>query len=235
MSDLLSVPPIPVASRERIVPSDVLFLRKHLFPEGLTSADDAAALMAIHRSCDDRCPEWDRWFVESLTAFAVVHSWPQHSLDDINADWLIAMIADDGIVQTSAELQLLLHVIEVSRHVPQQLSALAIDQLRWAIESGQGAYAAGRTGKRHGIGPEDIAFLYRILKGSAHAGKLLLGSDEIASLMALGRAVAGGRNHPAWNELVDAVSPRRLPEGASPRPWLRMLEPEPYAVDEAVA
>ena len=235
MLDLLSVPPVAVAGKDRIVPEDVLFLRKHLFPGGLTSAEDAAALVAIHRSCPEKCPEWDAWFIEALTAFVVFHSWPQYSLDDINAGWLISLLAEDDVVRTPAEFQLLLHVIEVSRHVPEQLSALAIRQLLVAIATGQGACAMARSGKRRGIGHEDIALLYRVLKTSLHAGKMVLGRAEIDVLFEIDRLVADCRNHPAWDALLGSISRRPGARDTPTERWLRMLESDLYAGDEAVA
>ncbi len=193
----LSYPACVLAGQQKIQPQDVLILRKHVFPDGIVSAEDAIALMEIHRSGADKCPEWDTYFIESLTAFIVEHSWPQGSLDDVNGRWLKEMIAPDGVIATAAELDLLIHVIDVARSVPDYLSALAIDQLRLALERGTGAYSERREIRRPGISEQDVAHVVRVLKGACNHGHLMLTHRENRVLSAIDRLVEAAPNHPS--------------------------------------
>jgi hypothetical protein len=225
MSELrLSYPASVIAGKSRLVPADILFLRKHAFPDGLISPDDAAQLLAIHQSCAEKCAEWDNWFIEMMTSFIVFHSWPQYSLDDINAAWLIAMFSREGVIETGAELELILHVMEVSRAVPPCLSALALDQLQLALSSGEGAYAGQRQVRRAGIAREDIDYLYRILRGSTFEGKMVLSATEATVLDRIDKLVRGRTNHPAWYDLVQSIDKRDADGHATAQPWLRMIE-----------
>jgi hypothetical protein len=191
--------------QRRLDELDVLLVRRHVFPEGLTSADDAEVLLSIHRSASETTPDWDAWFVEAMVAFIVFHSWPQYSLDEFNANWIVALIAPDGKVATPAELEFLLHAIEVSRSVPDLLSALAIDQLRIAVEGEGGALSSMRRSKRPGISREDVDYLYRILKGSYGGGRMRLTGREYAVIASIERRVRSYFNHPAWHDLMRSL------------------------------
>jgi hypothetical protein len=225
-------PASAIAGKHRLTADDIILLRKHMFPSGLTSDDDVRQLLALHRSPIEKCAQWDNWFVEMITAFIVVHCYPQYSLDELNAEWLIALVSRDGVVETAAELELVLHAMEMSAFVPEVLSAFALDQLRIALERKMGAYAEQRNAKRLGIGAGDIEFIHRILRGALVAGKMILGRREIAVLDCIDTAVRGRVNHPAWSALIGSIS-ERTPEGhATATPWLQMLV-EDSALSEA--
>jgi hypothetical protein len=211
-----------LAGQARLTAEDIVLLRRHMFPRGLMSDADARQLLALHRSTSEKFSAWDNWFVEMMTAFIVVHSYPQHSLDELNAEWLAGLIAEDGIVATPAELEIVLHAMEMACAVPDLLSALALDQLRLALESGDGAYAAQRRTRRTGIAAEDIEFVYRILRGSLYDGKMLLSGREVAVLDRIDALVGDTFNHPAWHDLISSISVRTVEGQASARPWLRM-------------
>lgn len=227
----LRYPASAMAGERRLTADDILLLRTRMFPKGLTSVGDAQQLLALHRSENDKCEGWDNWFVEMMTAFIVVHSYPQHSLDELNAEWLIAMVTRNGMVTTPAELELVLHAMEMACAVPDVLSSFALDQLRIALSSGQGAYAETRVVKRSGIAAPDIEFIYRILRGSLFAGKMILSAREVAVLDRIDTLVRREANHPAWSDLMRSIA-TRTPEGhASAARWLQM-QLEDVALDE---
>ena len=197
-----------IAGKHRLTADDILLLRRYMFPKGLTSASDAEQLLALHRAPVEKCAEWDNWFVEMMAAFIVVHSYPQYSLDELNAEWLIAMVSVDGVIATAAELELVLHAMEMACAVPDILSAFALDQLRLALVKNKGAYAAGRGIKRSGIAAEDIEFIYRILRGSLFAGKMFVSAREVSVFDRIDARVHNETNHPAWYDLVQSISTR---------------------------
>lgn len=226
----LSYPACVFAGQPKIEPQDILVLRKNVFPEGLVDAQDALTLLEIHRSPAEKCLEWHSWFVETMTAFIVHHSWPKGSLDEINGQWLMATIAPEGVIESAAELDLLIHVIEVSRAVPDFLSAFAIDQLRIALATGRGAYAARREGKRQGISEQDVEYVVRILKGACNNGQILLTSRENRVLGSISRIVEGRFNHPCWRNMLKLVRERGVEETRRPGPWLRLVHSRPESV-----
>lgn len=211
-----------IAGKHRLTADDIVLLRRHVFPKGIVSVSDARQLLALHRSSAEKCDEWDNWFVEMMTAFIVVHSYPQYSLDELNVEWLVAMVAADGVIASAGELELVLHAMEMASAVPDALSALALDQLHVALRKRTGAYAVRRGIKRSGIAAEDIEFIYRILRGSLFDGKMLLSAREVGVLDRIDALVRKRVNHPAWHELMRSIS-ARTPQGhASAVPWLQM-------------
>jgi len=225
-------PASAIAGKHRFTADDILLLRKHMFPMGLISADDAEQLLALHRCPSEKCGEWDNWFIETMAAYIVVHCYPQSSLDELNAEWLIALLAQDGMVRSAAELELVLHAMEMASAVPDILSCFALGQLQLALQSGQGAYAQSRVVKRSGIASQDIEFVYRILRGSLFAGKMVLNAAEVSALDRIDALVRGKVNDPSWKVLMRSLSVR-TPEGhATATPWLQMLA-EDIALDEA--
>lgn len=223
MSDFpFRYPASSIAGKSWLTADDILLLRKHMFPQGLVSPADAAQLVALHRLGGEKCGEWRDWFVEMMTAFIVVHSWPQYSLDDLNAEWLIAMFSRNGMVETEAELEVILHAMEMACAVPDILSAFALDQMRVALATNTGAYAQQRGAKRTGIAACDIEYIYRILRGSLSEGKMVLSAREVAVLDRIDALVRNDVNHPAWDDLVRSISKRTREGHASAVPWLQM-------------
>lgn len=228
----LRYPASVVAGGHRFTAGDILLLRKHMFPRGLTSADDAEQLLTLHRCPVEKCPEWDNWFIETMTAYVVVHCYPQYSLDELNAEWLIALLAQDGVVQSAAELEVVLHAMEMACAVPDILSSFALDQLRLALQGRKGAYSDSRAVKRSGIASQDIEFIYRILRGSLFSGKMVLSAMEVAVLDRIDALARGKVNDPSWGDLMRSISVR-TPEGhATATPWLQMLADD-IVLDEA--
>jgi hypothetical protein len=225
-------PASAIAGKHRLTADDILVLRKHMFPTGLTSADDAEQLLAVHRSAAEKCPGWDNWFIETMAAYIVVHCYPQYSLDELNAEWLMALLAPDGVACNGAELEVVLHAIEMASAVPDILSCFALGQLQLALQGGRGAYAESRTSKRSGIASQDMAFVYRILRGSLFAGKMVLSKLEVSALDRIDALVRGKVNDPRWNALMRSLSMRTSEGHTAATPWLQMPE-EDVALDEA--
>ena len=217
----LSFPAWLLAGKSRLSAEDVLTLRRVSFPDGIRASDDAALLLAIHHSCPEKCDEWDGFFIEALTNFIVHHTYPQGSLDDINVAWLIRMLSSDNVVHSPTEFEVLMHVIDVSAHIPPLLSAFALDQLRHALNDGVGAYRQVRSVDRKGVTRHDLDFIHHVLRTSVHAGGMTLSPIEIEALDRIDKATVSQANHPGWAELRNAASPRS--DGNAPRTrWLRV-------------
>ncbi|MBL0375087.1 hypothetical protein JJB09_24030 [Rhizobium sp. KVB221] len=229
----LPYPASVVAGKNRLSADDVLLLRRHMFPMGLLTTGDAELLWTIHCASVERSCEWEAWFVEQMAEFVVVRCHPQYALDDHNAGWLLGNFASDDAISDSVALEVCLHAMELAADVPDMLSALILDQLRLVFAGGKGAYAKGRAAKRAGIASCDIDFIYRILRGSVHKGKMLLSQREIAVLDAIDVLVQNEINHPAWADLMRSIAARDSNGHASPVPWLQMLLREMQDMDAA--
>ncbi len=187
MSELrLSYPACAIAGKMRLTAEDVDILREHVFAGGLTSSQDAMILLAINSSCSEKCPEWHHYFIETMTDFIVHHTKPQGSVDEWNADWLIAMISTRGMINSRIELDLLFHVIDMSSRIPDRLSIFALEQIRLAITDEIGAWAGMRGGRQRGLQKSDVMLIGRVMSAIARSRGNHLTAQEQRALDQIG-------------------------------------------------
>jgi hypothetical protein len=228
----LSFPACLIAGKNRLAAEDLLTLSSVTFPVGVRTSEDAVILLALQNSCPEKCAGWDAFFIEALTDFIVHYCYPQGSLDEINAAWLVRMLSTDGAVNSPLELELLLHAIEVSASVPSSLAAFALDQLRLAIEEDIGAYRLIRPADGPGITRHDLDYTHRILRDAVGRERIVLSFQEISVLRRIDAATAACLNHPGWHALMAAIE---MCEEDSLRrgPWLRLSHGMPAVEDAA--
>lgn len=221
----LAFPACVIAGKHRLSAEDIGLLRKHSFPEGVRTPDDVGVMLALHNFCPEKCPEWNSFFVESLASFIVNYSYPQGSLDEINVAWITRMFATDGIVNSELELELVLHIMEISSHVPDELRAFALDQLRLAVTDNIGAYKLVRAVDRRGVTRQDVDFIMRVLRSICEAGVIPVGQLTYDVLHRIGAETRPSANHPRWADILRALE---LREYTSPRTsrWLRLVDDE---------
>lgn len=229
----LAFPACVVAGKHRLTAEDIVLLRKHSFPEGIRTSDDVVAMLALNNSCPEKCADWNAFFVEQLAGFIVHYTYPQGSLDEINVAWIMRMFTTDGVVNSALELELILHVMEISADVPVELRALALDQLRLAITDNIGGYKLSRAIDRRGITRQDIDYAMRIFRSVAEGGTIPVSSVEYGVLQQIEQATLRGANHPQWAGIMAAVELRDYAEPRRSR-WLRIVDEEPVA-EAAVA
>ena len=221
----LSFPANVIAGKNRLTTDDIAMLRRFTFPEGVRSSDDAVGMLFLHHNCRDKCPEWRDYFVETLTEFIVHFSYPQGSLDETNAAWLRRMFATGGVVSSGLELELLLHVMEVAAHVPDSLTAFALDQLRLALCHNVGAYHEARSCGQTGVSIADLAFIHRILRSAFQRGHLVLSPLARDVLIDIDRIAQGQANHSGWHDLMATIRLRDTQSQApQSRRWLQVAD-----------
>jgi len=165
----LSHPACGIAGKPRLTSMDVDTLREHVFSQGITSSQEAATLFAINTACTEKCPEWHHYFIDSISSFVLHHCYPQGSLDERNAAWLIGMISTGGTVNSPIELDLLFHVIDVSPFVPDSLTIFALQQLRIGIRDEAGAWGAMRHSRRPILDADDVHMACRVMSAIARS------------------------------------------------------------------
>ncbi|EJZ21673.1 hypothetical protein NE852_10920 [Rhizobium sp. Pop5] len=229
----LAFPACVVAGKHRLTAEDIVLLRKHAFQEGIRTSQDVVAMLALNNSCPEKCVEWNAFFVEQLAGFIVNHTYPQGSLDEINVAWIMRMFTTDGVVNSALELELILHITEISADVPGELRALVLDQLRLAITDSIGGYKLSRAADRRNITRQDVDFAMRVFRRTSVGGVIAVSPAEYGVLQQIEQATLSGANHPHWDGIMTAVELRDRPEPRRSR-WLRIVDEEPV-VEAAVA
>ena len=230
----LAFPACVIAGKHRLTAEDISLLRKHTFPEGIRTADDVVAMLALNNSCPEKCPEWSSFFVEQLAGFIVNYTYPQGSLDEINVAWLMRMVATDGVVNSALELELVLHAMEISASVPDDLRAFALDQLRLALTESVGGYKLCRAVDRKGITRQDIDYVMRILRGVSDAGVINAPPLTWSVMMRIAEETLPAANHPRWADILSALQLVDYAEAPRRSRWLRIVD-ESFGGETAVA
>jgi hypothetical protein len=208
MSDLrFSFPACIVAGKARITPEDVRLLRRHLWPEGIRSRQDAVMALALDECCGSHCPEWGIYVVEAVTEFVVWRESPTGEVSDETAGWLLQWLTDAGSVRSSAGFDILLHVLDVARSVPSFLSATLLNQVRLALlPAPRGAYARRRTGGP-AVTKHDLALIWRVLRSGLDRGTVSLSRGERRILQEINELAAPQEHHPGWREMMRLARP----------------------------
>lgn len=202
-----------IAGKGKITARDVALLKAEAFAEGIQDAEGAVLLFALNGACRDTCPEWAQFFTETISTFIIDRCHPQGTLDDANALWLERMLAADGIVASPLEFELLHQILKRAPHVPDSLRVFALSQIRHAIHSGTGAYAALRPAPQKGISETDMAFARLVI--DAGGGEGIASPAEYRVLLSIDAIAHPGLNENGWVRFLFMVRPQ--PEARTDR------------------
>lgn len=205
----MTVPMIDLANalkaRAAVSADDVLAIRRVVWPDGKLDASEADAIFALNDAITDPPVEWVDFFVEAMTAYVVRQQTPTGYVDDANAAWLMARIDADGRVESRAELELLVKILEVAVNVPDALKAYALRQIEVAVTQGTGPTRRGALDPGS-INATEVALLRRMLFAAAGDGPACISRAEAELLFRLKAVTTDAANTPEWKTLfVQAV------------------------------
>ena len=190
-----------IRARGAILDSDVAQLRKSIGEADIIAPETADGLFALHTGAPIQDASWNPFFIETITEFVVRQAEPPGYIVSANARWLIDRISIFGRVETSIELALLIHALEVARWAPPSLAAFALNQVRLAVETGTGPLRAGRPYAPKAILPQEIELVARILSAFGADTKLPVTRIEADALFDINRAIDPANSPPSWNAL----------------------------------
>lgn len=185
----------------RITSDDVVLLRREVYTDGSISRGDAEMLFMLNQDCPERCSEWTPFFVEAVCDYIVHQEKPAGYISEDNAAWLVKAISHDGVVDTLAELELLVRVLEVAKFSPASLSAFALNQVTHAVIDAKGPLMIGGALVPGLIGKAEVDLLRRILHAFGGDGNVAITRAEADVLFTINESTTSASKHPAWNEL----------------------------------
>lgn len=198
---IMSGPVADLIRANKIDEADVRELRRTTYRDGVVNSQEATAILALDRSCQIKCPQWAEFYVEALGDYIVYQTEPRGHVSEANAEGLIRAISVDGIVDTSTELELLLHVLRKAKSVPSKLSAFALKQVANAVLKGRGVLAANRAGSAGVVTAADVSMLRDVLYSVATVDNVAISRDEADVLFDINDATAMAANDPSWQVL----------------------------------
>ena len=189
-----------IAGDGRISAEEILELRRLGWADGKMSPDEAESLFTANDACDEPTAEWCDFFVDALTSFIVFTVEPRGYVDQEMADELVARIDRDGHVGTMAELELLVHVIEVATSVPDSLRSYALKQVEDAVTHGDGPTRHGNLSAQ-GVNATEVSLLRRLIFGTGSERPAGVSKAEAETLFRIKDATLYDPNTPEWRDL----------------------------------
>jgi hypothetical protein len=179
---------------------DILSLRRSGWADGAIDPEEAEALFVANDTLAEHSAEWCDFFVEALSEFVVNTVEPQGYVDQEMAEELVARIDADGRVESLAELELLVRVLEQSLSVPQSLKDYALQQIEAAVLHGDGPLRQGEL-TADGINAAECALLRRMLFAAGGDRPACISQAEAELLFRLKAATLDSENAPEWRQL----------------------------------
>ena len=179
---------------------EILELRRLGWTDDQIGPDEAEALFAANDACTAPTPAWCDFFVEALSTFIVQTVEPRGCVDDEMGDELITRIDCDGRVETMAELELVVRVLEAASNVTERLKTYALAQLEHAVLSGEGPTRHGELSPK-GINDTECTLLRRLIFAPAGDRPAAVSQREAEMLFRLKDASLYEVNSPKWEKL----------------------------------
>ena len=220
---------VQAASDGAIGPGEILALRRAGWVDGRMDPEEAEALFVANDHIAEPSAEWCDFFVEALGEFIVNQVEPKGYVDQVMADELVSRIDRDGRVETMAELELLVRVLERSLSVPDSLRAYALRQIEHAVLHGEGATRRGELDSK-GINETECTLLRRLIFSAGGDRPASVSKAEAEMLFRIKDAALYEINAPEWEKLfVQGVANYLLGFGGhEPLPRERAAELEQF-------
>ena len=215
---------------------DLLALRRAGWADGAMKPDEAEAAITLNDALAERSPEWCDFFVEAIGEFVVNGTEPKGYVSDDNAAWLMARLDRDGRLDSMAELELLIRVLERARNAPQNLKNYALEQVERAVLTGSGPTRRGGELAPNCVNDAEAQILRRVLFAAAGDAPAAVGRAEAELLFRLKDAARGSENGPEWKRLFVQGVGNYLMGFASPTAQLereRAAELEAFMSDQS--
>ena len=186
---------------------EVLALRRQGWGDGIITREEAEALFAVNNSLDERDSEWCDFFVEAIGEFVLNGTPPRLQCNKQEAEWLIAQVDHDGVVESFVELEAIVRIIERAENVPVLLKDYVVAQIEKEVQSGTGPTRHGGDLSATHISSAETRILRRVVFASGGHGPAAVSRFEAEMLFRLKDATLADENAPEWDDLfLDGVS-----------------------------
>lgn len=182
-------------------------LRQLGWGDGKIYRDEAEAIFAINNALKSRDPQWVDFFVEAISEFALNGTDPRGMCDEDEAKWLIASLDHDGKLESMAELELLVRIVEKAQNVPELLKSYALRQVERAVLTGTGPTRCGGDLSASHISAAECRLVRRLVFASGGHGPAAVSRHDAEFLFRLKDETLYEENAPQWDDLfVDGVA-----------------------------
>lgn len=196
-----------VAADQQITADEVLALRREGWGDGIITREEAEALFAINTTLEHREEKWCDFFVEAVGEFVLNGTAPRLQCDDSEAEWLIAQVDRDGVVESYVELECLVRIVERAENVPTKLKDYILAQVEREVLEGTGPTRDGGELSSQHITTAEAKILRRVIFASGGFGPAAVSRFDAEMLFRLKNETQSEDNAPEWDDLfLDGVS-----------------------------
>lgn len=180
---------------------EILALRSAGWDDGRIDAAEAEALFVANDHLDHPSIDWVSFFVEALSEYVVNHSEPRGYVDQAQAEWLIERVDHDGQLDSMAELELLVRILEKAESVPEVLRLYVLHQVEVAVLTGAGQVRDGGELAAGRITDADARLLRRVIFSPGSECPAAVSRGEAELLFRLKDATLDAENADGWPRL----------------------------------
>lgn len=195
------------AADGQITADELLSLRREGWGDGIIIRAEADALFALNSALQDRSAEWTDFFVEAIGEFVLNGTEPRLQCSLEEAEWLIGQIDSDGKVDSMAELETLVRILERAENTPDRLKNYVLEQVERAVLTGTGPTRCGGDLSATHISAAECRIVRRVIFASGGHGPAAVTRYDAEMLFRLKDATLAEENADAWDDLfVDGVA-----------------------------
>jgi len=194
------------AADRQISPEEILQLRRAGWGNGLITPEEAEAIFAVNDSLDSRSDAWVDFFVEAIGEYVLNTLEPKGYVTEEQASWLIDRLNASGKVESMAELELVVRLVERASNVPEKMKVYVLSVMEHEVLSGTGPTRCGGELSDTHVSDAECKILRRAIfaPGSDRPGAV--SRREAEMLYRIKDACLGSDNAAEWKRLfVQAV------------------------------
>jgi hypothetical protein len=195
------------AADGRITADELLALRREGWGDGIITRAEAEALFTLNNALAERTPEWVDFFVEAIGEFVLNGSPPRLQCSLEEAEWLIGQIDHDGRVESMAELEALVRILERAENTPDRLKDYVLAQVERAVLTGTGPTRCGGELSATHISTAECRIIRRTIFASGGHGPAAVNRQDAEMLFRLKDATLADENAVEWDDLfLDGIA-----------------------------
>ena len=195
------------AADGQIAADELLALRREGWGDGIITRAEAEALFVLNNSLAERSPEWCDFFVEAIGEFVLNGTPPRLQCSDDEAAWLIGQIDHDGVVESLAELECMVRILERAENTPDRLKNYVLAAVEREVLTGVGPTRCGGELSATHISAAECRIIRRVIWASGGHGPAAVTRHDAEMLFRLKDETLAEENAPEWDDLfIDGVA-----------------------------
>lgn len=220
-----------IAATGSVCDSDVLALRRHIFPDGIVDRRELEALFAIGERAPKGDQSWPNFFAEVCADFFLNEEQPTGYITQDELAYLTGLVTRDGKIASPLELNALVHLIDRARQVPADMVGFVCDQIQATITARQ-----TNPSQSSAILASDVIMIRKVLYAAGGSGATGITRQEADFLFDLHDASVKADNCDEWRDLfVKAICAHLMQHvGYVPLAREEALRQRTWAADHSV-